>query len=157
MDKGANNMGLFSSSSKSSSKTYYTDNSKNISADFSTGELGGEGARNNIVATGDVYYAGMSDDLATNFLNAVNTSANTIVDGSLELTNTVLDAGNQLFNDMFDWVQETIGSVAQQTDRVTSALANAYNSEQATHSAFKTYALYGLIGFLGWAYFVKRK
>lgn len=139
-------MGLFSSSSKSSSKTYYTDNSKNISADFSTGELGGEGARNNIVATGDVYYAGMSDDLATEFMTQVNAGADRVV-----------DAGLQLYNDTFGWVQETIGSVAQQTDRVTSALANAYNSEQATHSAFKTYALYGLAGFIAWVYFVKRK
>jgi len=150
-------MGLFSSKSSSKSTTNYYDYSRNMSVDLSSGELGSEGARNNIVATGDVYYAGMSDDLATNFLNAVNTSANTIVDGSLELTNTVLDAGNQLFNDTFGWVQETIGSVAQQTDRVTSALANAYNSEQATHSAFKTYALYGLAGFIAWVYFVKRK
>ena len=88
----------------------------------------------------------MSDNLATEFMTQVNAGAD-----------RVIDAGLQLYNDTFSWVQETIGSVAQQTDRVTSALANAYNSEQATHSAFKTYALYGLIGFLGWAYFVKRK
>lgn len=149
-------MGLFSSSSKSSSKTYYTDNSQNISADFSAGSLG-EPAKNNIVATGDVYYAGMSEDIAQNFLTAVNTSTDKLIDGSLELTEIVLQEGNALFNDTFGWIQDTIGGVAQQTDRITSALANAYNSEQATHSAFKTYALYGLVGFIAWAYFVKRK
>ena len=149
-------MGLFSSKSKSSSTTNYTDNSRNLSVDLSTGELGG-GSDNNIVATGDVFYAGMSDNLANNFLNAVNTSTDKLIDGSIDLTKEVLDQGNALFNDTFKWIQDTIGGVAQQTDRITSALSNAYNSEQATHSAFKTYALYGLAGFVAYIYFVKRK
>lgn len=155
-------MGIFSSKSKSSSTTNYTDSSQNISADFSTGSLGGAPS-NNIVATGDVYYAGMSDDLATNFLTAVNSSTDMLIDGSvkfvdnsIDLTKEVLNQGNALFNDTFQWIQQTISGVAQQTDRVTSALSQAYNSEQATHSAFKTYALYGLAGFLAWVYFVKR-
>ena len=149
-------MGIFSSKSKSSSTTNYYDNSRNLSVDLSTGELGG-GSDNNIVATGDVYYAGMSDNLANNFLNAVNTSTDKLIDGSIDLTKEVLDQGNALFNDTFKWIQDTIGGVAQQTDRITSALSNAYNSEQATHSAFKTYALYGLAGFIAYIYFVKRK
>lgn len=149
-------MGLFSSKSKSSSTTNYTDNSRNLSVDLSTGELGG-GSDNNIVATGDVFYAGMSDNLANNFLNAVNTSTDKLIDGSIDLTKEVLDQGNALFNDTFKWIQDTIGGVAQQTDRITSALSNAYNSEQATHSAFKTYALYGLAGFIAYIYLVKRK
>ena len=149
-------MGIFSSKSKSSSTTNYYDNSRNLSVDLSSGELGG-GSDNNIIATGDVYYAGMSDNLANNFLNAVNTSTDKLIDGSLELTEIVLQEGNALFNDTFKWIQDTIGGVAQQTDRITSALSNAYNSEQATHSAFKTYALYGLVGFIAWAYLVKRK
>lgn len=149
-------MGIFSSKSKSSSTTNYYDNSRNLSVDLSSGELGG-GSDNNIIATGDVYYAGLSDNLANNFLNAVNTSTDKLIDGSLELTEIVLQEGNTLFNNTFGWIQDTIGGVAQQTDRITSALANAYNSEQATHSAFKTYALYGLVGFIAWAYLVKRK
>lgn len=149
-------MGIFSSKSKSSSTTNYTDNSRNLSVDLSSGELGA-GSDNNIVATGDVYYAGMSDNLANNFLNAVNTSTDKLIDGSIDLTKEVLDQGNALFNDTFKWIQDTIGGVAQQTDRITSALSNAYNSEQATHSAFKTYALYGLAGFIAYIYLVKRK
>lgn len=149
-------MGIFSSKSKSSSTTNYYDNSRNLSVDLSSGELGG-GSDNNIVATGDVYYAGMSDNLANNFLNAVNSSTDILIDGSIDLTKEVLNQGNALFNDTFKWIQDTIGGVAQQTDRITSALSNAYNSEQATHSAFKTYALYGLAGFIAYIYFVKRK
>ena len=149
-------MGIFSSKSKSSSTTNYYDNSRNLSVDSSSGELGG-GSDNNIVATGDVYYAGMSDNLANNFLNAVNSSTDILIDGSIDLTKEVLNQGNALFNDTFKWIQDTIGGVAQQTDRITSALSNAYNSEQATHSAFKTYALYGLAGFIAYIYFVKRK
>lgn len=189
-------MGLFSSSSKSSSKTYVTDYSTNISADFSSGELG-SGAKNNIVATGDVYYAGMSEDLASNFMDSVTSSANNVVnagydlskqfidgsydlskqfvngaldfvnetgkttdkfvDSSLDMIDIVLDESNKLFNDTFGWIQKTIGSAQQQTELVSSQLAQAYNSEQATHSAFKTYVLYGLVGFVAYLYFNKKK
>ena len=178
-------MGLFSSSSKSSSKTYVSDYSKNISADFSSGELG-SGAKNNIVATGDVYYAGMSDDLAGKFMDSVTGSVNNVlnagydlsktfvngaldfvnetgkttdkfVDSSLDMMDIVLNESNKLFNDTFKWIQNTIGSAQQQTELVSSQLAQAYNSEQATNSAIKTYALYGLIGYLAYIYFVKRK
>lgn len=160
-------MGLFSSKSSSRSTTNYYDYSRNMSVDLSSGELGG-GSDNNIVATGDVYYAGMSDNLANNFLNAVNSSTDSLIngtakmtdkliDGSINLTKEVLDQGNALFNDTFKWIQNTIGSAQAQTELVSSQLAQAYNSEQATHSAIKTYSLYGLIGFLGYIYFVKRK
>ena len=200
-------MGLFSSSSKSSSKTYVTDYSTNISADFSSGELG-SGAKNNIVATGDVYYAGMSEDLAGNFMDSVTSSANNVVnagydlskqfingsydlskqfinggydlskqfvngaldfvnetgkttdkfvDSSLDMIDIVLDESNKLFNDTFGWIQKTIGSAQQQTELVSSQLAQAYNSEQATHSALKTYVLYGLVGFVAYLYFNKKK
>lgn len=149
-------MGLFSSKSSSRSTTNYYDYSRNMSVDLSSGELGG-GSDNNIVATGDVYYAGMSETLADTFFKGVNESTDKLIDGSLELTEIVLQEGNALFNDTFKWIQDTIGGVAQQTDRITSALQSAYNSEQATHSAFKTYALYGLAGFIAYIYFVKRK
>lgn len=155
-------MGLFSSKSKSTSTTNFYDYSKNMNVDLSSGDVGG--SDNNIISAGDVYYAGMSEELAKLYFNALNQTTNSFIDGSLELvdnsvdlTKKVLDEGNKLFNDTFGWIQETIGSSQQQTAQVTSALTNAYNSEQATFSQFKTFALYGLLGFVAWAYFTKKR
>lgn len=160
-------MGLFSSKSKSSSTTNLYDYSTNISADFSNGDLGG-GSDKNIVAGGSVYVDGMSEDVAGLLISGIQGATDKFVDGSIQqtdkfvdgaidLTKDVLKQGNELFNDTFGWIQDTIGGVAQQTDKITSALQSAYNSEQATHSAFKTYALYGLIGFIAWSYFSKKR
>lgn len=95
-------------------------------------------------------------------------TTNNLIDGTIDVTkqltssttsliNAVLDQSNNLFNDTFKWIQETIGSSQQQTELVTSSLAQAYNSEQATNSAVKTYALYALIGFVTWVYFGSKK
>lgn len=123
-------MGLFGGSSKSSSKTYYTDNSTNVSADLSSGDLGG-GATDNIIAGGDVYQEGISEDLFA----------------------TVFDKVNASYDKALNWVSNSIGTQQANVNQVTQALTNAYNSEQATISSFKTYALYGLVGFISWAYF----
>ncbi len=214
-------MGLFSSSSKSSSTTNLNDNSQNFAIDFGGGELGG-GSDKNMIAGGNITVDGLSEDTANALISAITQTNNTFVDGSLDLmaennkaTNTlidgaydlmtqsnkiagtfvdgsldfvneagkttndlidgtiditkqltnsttslinaVLDQSNNLFNDTFKWIQETIGSSQQQTELVTSSLAQAYNSEQATNSAVKTYALYALIGFVTWVYFGSKK
>lgn len=166
-------MGLFSSKSKSTSTTNVYDQSQNFALEFSGGELGGS-ADKNIVAGGNVTVTGLPEDIAGMLISGINNTTdkfvdgsvdlisqankttNTLIDGSLELVDSVLNQSNNLFNDTFKWIQNTIGSSQQQTAQVTSALANAYNSEQATHSAFKTYALYGLIGFIAWAYFGRK-
>lgn len=196
-------MGLFSSSSKSSSTTNVYDQSQNFAIDFGGGELGG-GSDKNMVAGGNITVDGLSEDTANALISAITQTNNTFVDGSLDLMtqsnkiagtfvdgsldfvneagkttndlidgtiditkqltnsttsliNAVLDQSNNLFNDTFKWIQETIGSSQQQTELVTSSLAQAYNSEQATNSAFKTYALYALVGFVTWVYFGSKK
>lgn len=122
-------MGLFGGSSKSSSTTNYHDNSKNVNADFSSGDLAG-GASKNIVAGGDVYQEGISEDLFA----------------------TIFDKVNASYDKALNWVSNSIGTQQANVNQVTQALTNAYNSEQATVSSFKTYALYGLVGFIAWAY-----
>ena len=123
-------MGLFGGSSKSSSTTNYYDSSKNVNADFSSGDLAG-GASENIVAGGDVYQEGISEDLFA----------------------TIFDKVNASYDKALNWVSNSIGTQQANVNQVTQALTNAYNSEQATVSSFKTYALYGLVGFIAWAYF----
>ena len=55
-------MGLFSSSSKSSSTSNYTDSSKATSGTI------GDLSRNNVIVTGDYAIDGLSDELANNVL-----------------------------------------------------------------------------------------
>ena len=56
--------------------------------------------------------------------------------------------------------KENIGACIQaaldNNEKNIIALQTAYNSEQATISSFKTYALYALIGFVAWAYFGRK-
>lgn len=177
-------MGLFSSKSKSTSTTNVYDQSQNFAIDFGGGELGG-GSDKNMIAGGNITVDGFSEETANALISAITQTNNTFVDGSLDfvneagkttndlidgtiditkqltnsttsLINAILGQSNNLFNDTFKWIQETIGSSQQQTEFVTSSLAQAYNSEQATNSAFKTYALYGLIGFVAWVYWGRK-
>lgn len=130
-------MGLFSSKSKSSSSTSYVDNSTNMQVDLSGGDLS-TGASKNIIAGGNISIDGLSEDLASQIFGVVQGA----YDGA---TNWVTEA---LYNQ-----KEALQSTHTET---VNALQNAYNSEQATISSFKTYALYGLIGFVAWAYFGRK-
>ena len=126
-------MGLFSSKSKSSSSTSYTDNSTNMEVDLSGGDLS-TGATKNIVAGGNVNIDGLSEDLASQIFGVVQNA----------------------YNDAADWVTTALGKTNDNNEKNILALQTAYNSEQATISSFKTYALYALIGFVAWAYFGRK-
>ena len=126
-------MGLFSSKSKSSSTTSYTDNSTNMEVDLSGGDLS-TGATKNIVAGGNVNIDGLSEDLASQIFGVVQNA----------------------YNDAADWVTTALGETNDNNEKNILALQTAYNSEQATISSFKTYALYALIGFVAWAYFGRK-
>ena len=69
---------------------------------------------------------------------------------------TILAGADKFYNKALGFVSEAVGTQSSNVAQTTSALAQAYNSEQATISSFKTYALYGLIGFVAWVYFSKR-
>lgn len=126
-------MGLFSSKSKSTSTTSYTDKSTNLQVDLSGGDLS-TGATKNIVAGGNVTIDGLSEDLASQIFGVVQ------------------DAYNSASN----WVTTALGQTNDNNEKNIVALQTAYNSEQATISSFKTYALYALIGFVAWAYFGRK-
>jgi len=130
-------MGLFSSKSKSSSTTSYVDQSTNMNVDLSSGDLTG-GATKNIIAGGSVNIDGLSEDLATQIFG--------VVQGA--------------YSDATDWVTEALynqkDALLNSQSETVNALQTAYNSEQATISSFKTYALYALIGFVAWAYFGRK-
>lgn len=126
-------MGLFSSKSKSSSTTSYTDNSTNMEVDLSGGDLS-TGATKNIVAGGNVNIDGLSEDLASQIFGVVQNA----------------------YNEAADWVTKALGETNDNNEKNILALQTAYNSEQATISSFKTYALYALIGFVAWAYFGRK-
>ena len=133
-------MGLFSSKSKSTSKstTTYTDNSRNLNVDLSGGDLS-TGASKNIIAGGNIQVDGLSEDMASQIFGVVKGA----------------------YNSASDWVSDALGK--QQETLLTSntqtvqALQTAYNSEQATISSFKTYALYATFAFVAWAYFGRKK
>lgn len=126
-------MGLFSSKSKSTSTTSYTDKSTNLQVDLSGGDLS-TGASKNIVAGGNVQIDGLSEDLASQIFG--------VIQGA--------------YNSATDWVTNAIGETNANNEKNIVALQTAYNSEQATISSFKTYALYALIGFVAWAYFGRK-
>lgn len=126
-------MGLFSSKSKSSSSTSYTDNSTNMEVDLSGGDLS-TGATKNIVAGGNVTIDGLSEDLASQIFGVVQTA----------------------YDSASNWVTTALGQTNDNNEKNIIALQTAYNSEQATISSFKTYALYALIGFVAWAYFGRK-
>jgi len=117
-------------------ETRYTDQSTNINADFSGGDLS-TGASKNIVAGGSVNVDGLSEDLASQIFGVVQ----------------------EAYKDAQDFVERAIGQTdnrAQQTaETITTSLKEAYNSEQATISSFKTYALYAVVAIIAWAYLKK--
>lgn len=117
-------------------ETRYTDESTNINADFSGGDLS-TGATKNIVAGGSVNVDGLSEDLASQIFG--------VVQGA--------------YKDAQGFVERAIGQTdnrAQQTaETITTSLKEAYNSEQATINSFKTYALYAVVAFIAWAYLKK--
>ena len=130
-------MGLFSSKSSSKSTTNYTDNSTNMEVDLSGGDLS-TGATKNIVAGGNVNIDGLSEDLASQIFGVVQNA----------------------YSGATDWVTEALynqkDALQNSQTQTVQALQTAYNSEQATISSFKTYALYALIGFVAWAYFGRK-
>ena len=127
-------MGLFSSKSKSTSTTSYNDNSTNLSVDLSGGDLS-TGATKNIVAGGNVNIDGLSEDMASQIFGVMQDTYTTA-------------AG---------WVSEAIGKTNTNNEKTIQAIQQAYNSEQASASSLKTYALYALFGFVAWAYFGRKK
>lgn len=127
-------MGLFSSKSKSSSTTSYSDNSTNLEVDLSGGDLS-TGASKNIIAGGNVNIDGLTEDMASQIFG--------VVQGAYE--------------GAAEWVSKAIGTNNANNEKTVQALQQAYNSEQATASSLKTYALYALFGFVAWAYFGRKK
>lgn len=125
-------MGLFSSKSSSKSSTSYTDNSRNISVDLSSGDLSSSGGKN-IIAGGDVKIDGLSEDLA----------------------NQIFGVMDETYKTAADWVTKAVGTVNTQNEKTVAAIQQAYNSETATLSSFKSYAMYALFGFVAWAYLTK--
>ena len=123
-------MGLFSSKSSSSAKTTYTDNSNTESQ--AVGDM--LASEKNNIAGGDIYNTGLSEDMVSGIFSSIN----------------------DFYSNALNFVTGSIGKQSDNVQQVTSALSGAYNSEQATISSFKTYALYGLLGFIAWAYFSKR-
>ena len=150
-------MGLFSSKSKSSSSTSYSDNSTNtnLQVDLSGGDLS-SGASKNIVSGGDIYYAGLSEDLASQVFGVVADTFNSSldwVDKAIKQNNTQTQKTLDFLDSAITKSNSTLTSNLQSsTQQLTASLAQAYNSEQATITSFKTYALYALIGFIAWAY-----
>lgn len=125
-------MGLFSSKSSSKSSTSYTDTSRNINVDLSSGDLASSGGKN-IVAGGDVNIDGLSEDLAQQIFGVMDNTYKTAA----------------------EWVTKAVGTVNTQNEKTVAAIQQAYNSETATLSGFKSYAMYALFGFVAWAYLTK--
>ena len=118
------------------SSTSNTDYSRNISADLSSGDLS-TGASKNMVAGGNINVDGLSEDLASQIFS--------VVQGA--------------YSDAQNFVKQAIGTSDNRTqttvETISTSLKEAYNSEQATISSFKTYALYATIGLIAWAYLKK--
>lgn len=127
-------MGLFSSKSKSVSQstTSYADYSRNINVDLSSGDLASSGGKN-IVAGGDVNIDGLSEDLAQQIFGVMDNTYKTAA----------------------EWVTKAVGTVNTQNEKTVAAIQQAYNSETATLTGFKSYAMYALFGFVAWAYLTK--
>ena len=116
--------------------TQHHDNSVNMNADFGGGDLS-TGAQKNIVAGGAVTIDGLSEDLASKVLIAVQ----------------------EAYTGATNFVQSAIGNADNRTqsqvELVTSSLKEAYSSEKSTLESLKSYAIYAVIGFIAWAYFRK--
>lgn len=128
-------MGLFSSKSKSSSSTQYVDNSANLNQ--STGDFLASDKNN--IAGGDIYNTGLSEDMVSNIFLGVN-----------EQIETILQNADKIYSGALSFVSETASNQA-------ATLSQAYNSEASSLSGLKSYAVYGLIGFIAWAYFSKMR
>lgn len=144
-------MGLFGGSSKSSSKTSYTDNSSNLSVDLSSGDLGG--SDNNIVSQGNVNIdnrvTGITENLAKQIFGVMSDTFNS----SLNWVERAIGKTNEQTQQTLGYVQN---SITKSNQALTQSLETAYNSEQATISSMKTYAFYGLLAFVAWAYFGRK-
>lgn len=129
-------MGLFSSKSKSvsTSSTKYEDKSTNVNVDLSTGDLSSAGGKN-IIAGGNVQIDGITEDLASQIFGVIQ------------------DA----YKGATDWVTNALAAQSQANDKNVAALAAAYNSEEATASSLKSYALYALFGWVAWVYFGRKR
>lgn len=158
-------MGLFSSKSKSSSssKTTYTDNSKKINVDLSKGDslAGGAGENQTIVAGGNVTYNGMSDSLAKSIFGTLTNTVKQTFETSLNWVSDAIGKQNeetkQYLKDQSETVDQFMETQRAANTQTVQALQMAYNSEQATITSLKSYALYGMIAFVAWAYFGRRK
>lgn len=129
-------MGLLSSKSKSvsTSTTNYSDTSRNINIDMSTGDLSEAGGKN-IIAGGDIKIDGITEDLASQIFGVIQNA----------------------YTGATDWVTNALSVQSQNNDKTVAALTAAYNSEQATSSSLKSYALYALFGWVAWVYFGRGK
>lgn len=134
-------MGLFSSKSSSTSTTRYEDSSTN--EQVTAGDM--IASSKNIITGGDVYQTGISEDMVNNLFSGIN-----------ENIKNVLSNSEDVYNKAFSFVTGSIGKQSDNVAQVTAAVSQAYNSEKSTLDNFKSYALYGLIGFIAWAYFNKR-
>lgn len=120
-------MGLFGGSSKSKSTQNVTDNS--ITADLSSGDLGG--SKNNIIAGGNVTYAGLSEDLANSLFGSIK----------------------DMYSTTYDFVSDAISSERRQTDNTVSAVSSAYNTGKSTWDSLQPFAIYALIAVVIVSYF----
>lgn len=116
-------------------ETRYTDNS--INADLSSSGDLSQGANRNVIAGGNVTYTGLTDELAKEVISAVE-------DAYSGATNFIQSAIGQADN-----------RTQSQVEFVASSLKEAYSSEKNTLESLKSYAVYGLLAFVAWAYFRK--
>lgn len=117
-------------------ETRYTDQSTNLNADLSSGDLS-SGANRNIVAGGSVTYKGLTDELAGQIISAVQ-------DAYTGATNFIQSAIGKADN-----------RTQSQVELVASSLKEAYSSEKNTLESLKSYAIYAVIASIAWAYFRK--
>ena len=154
-------MGLFSSKSSSKSSTSYTDNSLNLYADLSSGDLGG--SDNNTIAGGSIIYdtnynmTGISEDLASKIFGTVtdifNTSLNWVGDAiyknntqqqkqsqqNIDFVKGVLASEKQQNQETLDFVKEMVGTNKQQTEQTLDFVQNSIQkSNQTIASSLQT-------------------
>ena len=126
-------MSLFGGSSKSQSTTSYSDASTNVNQTADTGDF--LASTGNSVAGGDIYNTGLSETMV----------------------GSIFDGINEIYGTALNFVSKSIGTQSETIAQASSSLSQAYNSEAASLSQFKTYAVYGLIGWLAFVYFSKKR
>ena len=117
-------------------ETKYTDNSTKINADLSGGDLSA-GASKNMIAGGNITVDGLSEDLASQIFGVVKYAYDSA-------TNFVESAIGQADN-----------RTQAQVNLVAENLKEVYSGEKSTLESLKSYAVYGLLAFVAWAYFRK--